>query len=159
MNFCFLISSPENNILDVFPSGPQVAHKDVGEIMEAVVDKDINRFIHHSLHKYTELELLWPNQEWCQLLVHHSKQLLLWATTMCCFIQEIGSSGLCLCKWVKIVLQSDNCGSIWPLDKLYQTILGELFPWDGGWKCFFVGPHLLSSKAGCLLLDSYMGAM
>ena len=136
-NFRFLISArPENDILDAFPSGPQVVRKDLGEIPEAVVDKDINRFIHHSLHQYAELELLWPNQEWRQLLVRHSQQLFLWAATACRFIQGIGGSGLCLRKRVEIVLQSDNCGSIRPLDELYQAILGELFPQDGGRERF-----------------------
>ena len=130
-NLRFLISTlPENDILDAFPSGPQVVRKDLGDIPEAVVDKDIERFIHHSLHQYTELELLWPNQGWCQLLVRHSHHLFLWAATACRFIQGIGGSGLCLRRRVEMVLQSDNRGSVRPLDELYQTILGELFPRD-----------------------------
>ena len=136
-NLRFLISTrPENDILDVFPSGPQVVRKDLGEIPEAVVDKDIEMFIHHSLHQYAELELLWPNQEWCQLLVRHSKQLFLWAAATCRFIQGIGGSGLCLHKRVEMVLQSDNHGSILPLDELYQAILSELFPRDGARERF-----------------------
>ena len=136
-NLRFLISTrPENDILDAFPSGPQVVRKDLGEIPEAVVDKDIERFIHHSLHQYAELELLWPNQEWCQLLVRHSHHLFLWAAATCRFIQGIGGGGLSLRKRVEMVLQSDNHGAVRPLDKLYQVILGELFPRDGGRERF-----------------------
>ena len=131
MNLCFLIATClENEILNVFPFGPQVVRKDLGDIPGAVVNKDIERFIHHSLGQYAKLNLLWPNQEWCQLLVHHSQHLLLWAATTCRFIQGVSGSRLSLCKWVELVLQSDNLGSTWPLDELYQIILGELFPWD-----------------------------
>ena len=130
-NLHFLITTrPENDILNAFPSGPQVVRKDLGYIPEAVIDKDIERFIHHSLHQYTELELLWPNQEWCQLLVGHSQHHFLWAATACDFIRGIGSSGLGLRRRFKMLLQCDNRGSARPLDELYQTILGELFPQD-----------------------------
>ena len=130
-NLHFLIATlPENDILNAFPSGPQVVRKDLGDIPEVVTDKAIERFIYHSLHQYAELESLWPNQEWCQLLVCHSQRLFLWAATACRFIQEISGSGFGLRKRVKMVLQSDSRGSTWLLDELYQTILGELFPRD-----------------------------
>ena len=136
-NLRFLIATrPENDILNAFPSLPQVVRKDLGDIPEAVVDTDIERFIHHSLHQYAELELLWPNQEWCQLLARHSQHLFLWGATACRFIQGIGGSGLGLRKRVEMVLQSDNRGSVGPPDELYQTILGELFPWDEARECF-----------------------
>ena len=137
VNLRFLIATrPENDILRAFPSGPHVVRKDLGDISKAVVDKDIERFIHYSLHRYAELELLWPNQEWCQLLVRHSQHLFLWAATACRFIQGIGGSGLGLRKRVEMVLQRDDRGSIRPLDELYQTILGELFPQDEARECF-----------------------
>ena len=130
-NLRFLIATrPENEILNAFPFGPQVVRKDLGDIPEAVVDKDIERFIHHSLGQYAELDLLWPNQEWRQLLVHRSQHLFLWAATACRFIQGVGGSRLGLRKRVELVLQSDNLGSTWPLDELYRIILGELFPRD-----------------------------
>ena len=136
-NLRFLISTrPENDILNAFPSGPQAIRRDLGDIPEAVVDKDIERFIHHSLHQYAELELLWPGQEWCRLLVRHSQHLFLWASTACRFILWIGGSGLGLRKRVEMLFQSDNRGSVRPLDELYRTILGELFPRDEARQCF-----------------------
>ena len=137
MNLRFLITTRlENDILNVFPSGPQVVRKDLGDILEAVVDKDIEMFIHHSLHQYAELELLWPNHEWCQLLVRHSQHLFLWTATACHFIQGIGGSGLGLRRRVEMLSRGDNRGSVQPLDELYQTILGELFPRDEARECF-----------------------
>ena len=135
-NLRFLIATrPENDIINAFPSGPHVVRKDLGDIPEALVDKDIERFIHHSLRQYAELDLLWPNQEWCQLLVRHSEHLFLWAATACRFIQGVGGSGVGLRKRVEMVLQSDNRGSVRPLDELYQTILGQLFPRDEAREC------------------------
>ena len=136
-NLHFLIATrPESDILNAFPSGPQVVRKDLGDIPEAVIDKDIERFIHHSLHQYTELEVLWPNREWCQLLVRHSQHLFLWAAIACRFIRRVADSGLDLRQRVEMVLQSDIGGTVWPVDELYQTILGELFPRDEARESF-----------------------
>ena len=131
----FIATRPKNDILNAFPSGPHV-RIDLGDIPEAVIDKDIERFIHHSLHQYAELELLWPNQEWCQLLVRHSRHLFLWAATACRFIHGIVGSGLGLRQRVEMDLQSDSRDFVRPLDELYQTILGELFPRDEARECF-----------------------
>ena len=69
-NLRFLITArPESDILDTFSSNSHFVHKQMGDIPEGIVEGDIKRFIHHSLHRYGELELIWPNGEWCQLLV------------------------------------------------------------------------------------------
>ena len=136
-NLRFLITSrPEEDIVGTLSTRPPVVCKHLGDVPDAVTDKDIERFIHHSLHQYTELDLFWPNQEWCRLLVRHSQHLFQWAATACRFIQGIGSGGLDRRKRVRMLLHSDNNGSHRPLDELYCKILGQLFPLDEGQKYF-----------------------
>jgi hypothetical protein len=94
----FLITTcPENDILDALPSGSQVVRKDLGDLSEAAIDKDIEKFIHHSLYQYTVLESSWPNKGWCRVLVERSQRLFLWASTACRFIIGRGAAGLDIC--------------------------------------------------------------
>ncbi|KAG8219236.1 hypothetical protein J3R82DRAFT_74 [Butyriboletus roseoflavus] len=130
-NLRFLITSrPESDILAALPADSHFVHKKMGDIDEQIVDGDIQKFIHHSLHQYTKLESSWPNQEWCRLLVHHSQHLFQWASTACNFIEGFGSIGLNPCKRFMIVLQSNT------LDELYWTILGQLFTLDDSRQLF-----------------------
>lgn len=127
-NLRLLITArPESDILAALPSGPQIVHKQMSDIAEDIVDEDISKFIRHSLYQYTELESVWPNQEWCQLLVRHSQHLFQWAFTACKFIEGVGAKGLNIRERLKILLQSKNDAGIHPLDEIYQTILGQLF--------------------------------
>ncbi|KAF8124297.1 hypothetical protein EV363DRAFT_1540661 [Boletus edulis] len=126
-NLCFLITTrPESDILATLPPGPQIVHKQMSDILDNIVDGDIYKFIHHSLHQYTELESSWPNEEWCWLLVHHSQHLFQWASTACSFIKGFGI-GLNPCKRLKILLQTNNSIGVSPLDELYRSILWQLF--------------------------------
>ncbi|KAG8215380.1 WD40-repeat-containing domain protein [Butyriboletus roseoflavus] len=127
-NLRFLITArPERDILDKLPSGPQIVHKQMGDIAQDIVDEDIDKFIRHSLHQYTELESAWPNQEWCRLLVRHSQHLFQWASTACKFIEGDGAIGFNIRERLKILLQHKNDVGVHPLDELYRTILGQLF--------------------------------
>jgi hypothetical protein len=126
-NLRFLITSrPESDIVDAFSSGSHFVHKKMGDISEEEVDEDIRKFIHHSLDRYTELEARWPKQEWCRLIVHHSQHLFQWASTACRFIQGEGAIGVGPSKRMKMLLEHSK-DAIYPLDTLYQTILGQLF--------------------------------
>ena len=130
-NLRFLITArPESDILAELASGPQVVHKQLGDIAEDIVDEDIGRFIRHSLHRYSELESAWPNQVWCRLLVRHSQHLFQWASTACRFIEGDGAIGLNIRERLKILLQRVNDVGVHPLDDLYRTILGQLFTLD-----------------------------
>ena len=130
-NLRFLITArPESDILAELGSGPQVVHKQLGDIAEDIVDEDIGRFIRHSLHRYSELESDWPNQVWCRLLVRHSQHLFQWASTACRFIEGDGAIGLNIRERLKILLQRVNDVGVHPLDDLYRTILGQLFTLD-----------------------------
>ena len=131
----FLITTrPEEDILTKLPAGPQIIHKYMSDIPQHIVDEDIQKFIHHSLlDQGTELESLWPGQEWCRLLVHHSQNLFQWASTACDFVQGLGdgAEGLDLHDCFEIVVQADNYQGVHhPLDKLYRAILEQRFPGD-----------------------------
>ena len=129
-NLRFLIATrPENDILNALPSGPQVVRIHLGDVPEAVIDEDIEKFIHHSLHQYTELDSSWPNGDWRRLLVQHSQHLFQWASAACKFIRGSSANGLDLCEWLQILLKSNNSGGVQPpLDRLYRTILEQQFP-------------------------------
>ena len=127
-NLRFLITTrPENDILNALVSGPQIVRKHLGDVPAAVIDKDIEKFIHHSLHQYTEFDSSWPNKEWCRLLVEHAQHLFQWASTACKFITGDRGAGLDICERLEMLLQSDNREATQPLDKLYQTILEQRF--------------------------------
>ena len=130
-NLRFLITArPEDDILTAFPPSPHVVCRQMGDISRQVVDSDIEKFIYHSLHGYTELEDSWPDREWCRLLVHHSQQLFQWASTACNFIEGEGAIGLNPRKRLNKLLQAANAGGGHSLDALYNTILSQLFVLD-----------------------------
>ena len=130
-NLRFLITTrPEDDILTALPPGPQIIRKQMTDIPQHVVDGDIEKFIHHSLHRYTELECSWPDGEWCRLLVHHSQHLFQWTSTACHFIDGEGSAGLDPLERLDKLLRAANTDGGHSLDKLYQTILSQLFTMD-----------------------------
>ena len=128
----FLITArPETDILAALATGPQIVHKQMGDILEDIVHRDIETFIRHLLSdQFTELESFWPDQEWCRLLVHHSQKLFQWASTACNFIQGDGAGGLNLHKWFKLVANANKSKGLQPLDNLYGTIIAQQFTWD-----------------------------
>ena len=127
----FLITArPESDILSTLHPGPHLVRKQMGDIPEHLVDGDIEKFIYHSLCEYTELELSWPNQEWCRLLVHHSQHLFQWASTACNFIDGEGTAGLDPRERLEKLLKTANTGGGSSLDILYKTILSQLFVMD-----------------------------
>lgn len=130
-NLRFLITArPENDILDALSPDLQFVHKHMGDIPQSLVDGDIQKFIYHSLYRYTELESSWPEREWCRLLVHHSQHLFQWASTACKFIRGEGTIGLDPCERFDRLLQSTDVGAAHSLDDLYRTILDQLFTLD-----------------------------
>jgi len=109
----------------------------MGNIPKNTVDGDIQKFIHHSLHKHTELESFWPGKEWCRLLVYHSQKLFQWASTACNFILGDRAAGLSLRKRFELLIKADvSKGVHHPIDKLYRTILAQQFTLDEA-KCDF----------------------
>ena len=127
-NLRFLITArPESDILAALPPGPQIIRKQMSDAPQDVVDNDIEKFIYHSLHQFTQLESYWPNQEWCRLLVHHSQHLFQWASTACGFVEGAGATGLDPREGLEILLQADSSDGVYPLDHLYRTILQRLF--------------------------------
>ena len=136
-NLRFLITArPESDILSELPPGPHIVRKQMGDIPPHIVDEDIQKFIHHSLNRCTELESIWPDQEWCRLLVHHSQMLFQWASTACNFIRGDGTAGLDLRERFEILVRADNSEGVHPLDKLYRTILEQQFTLNGAQRRF-----------------------
>ncbi|KAG6373795.1 hypothetical protein JVT61DRAFT_5940 [Boletus reticuloceps] len=127
-NLRFLITArPEDDILRAFPPSPRVVRMQMGDIAVHLVDRDIETFIHHSLHGYTELQSFWRDREWCRLLVHHSQHLFQWASTACKFIQGEGTIGLDPCERLDQLLQGANTDGGHSLDNIYHTVLSQLF--------------------------------
>ena len=130
-NLRFLITArPETDILDALPAGPQIVHKHLGDVLQATIDEDIGKFIRHSLRRYRDLEASWPNQDWCTLLVRQSQRLFQWASTACKFIRGDDGAGLDPSERLRLLLQTNKCSGVHPLDELYETILAKLFTMD-----------------------------
>ncbi|KAF8549975.1 WD40 repeat-like protein, partial [Imleria badia] len=130
-NLRFLLTArPEDDILTALPPGPHIVRKQMGDIPEHIIDGDIEKFIRHSLDQYTELDISWPNQEWCRLLVHHSQHLFQWASTACSFIDGDGTVGLDPSERLDQLLQAAKTDGGHSLDHLYKTILSQLFTLD-----------------------------
>ncbi|KAN0076754.1 hypothetical protein V8E55_010609 [Tylopilus felleus] len=130
-NLRFLITArPEDDIIAALSSSSQIFLQHLGDVPAHVVDGDIEKFIYHSLHQYPELECSWPNQEWCRLLVHHSQHLFQWASTACSFIEGERAVGLDMEERFEKLLRGANTEGDHSLDKLYQTILSQLFTSD-----------------------------
>ena len=130
----FLITTrPEIDILDELPPCPQIIHKRMSDIPPDMVDRDIETFLRRFFSDYprrlAKLERHWPNREWCRLLVHHSQGLFQWASTACNFIRGDGAGGLSLRERFELVTDDDGKG-LYPLDKLYRTILAQQFKLD-----------------------------
>jgi hypothetical protein len=123
----FITARPETDILNELPFCPQIVRKQMGDIPQHTTEEDIQKFIHHSLHRYAELESYWPDQEWCRLLVHHSQTLFQWASTACNFIRGHGAVGVNLRRRFELLVQVDNSEGVHPLDRLYRTILEQQF--------------------------------
>jgi len=136
-NLRFLITArAEDDILAKLEVGPQIVHKQMSDIPQYLVDGDIEEFVYCSLRQYTELESSWPDREWCRLLVHHSQQLFQWASTACNFIEGDGSVGLDSSERLGTLLQAADTDGGQSLDKLYQTILSQLFTLDNARERF-----------------------
>jgi len=131
-NLRFLITArPETDILAELWLCPRTVHKDMGDIPKHIVDEDIREFIYHSLRQCTELESLWPGQEWCRVLVHHSQHLFQWAYTARNFILGDSSEGLNLRERFDLLVKADDSKGVHhPLDKLYRAILAQQFTLD-----------------------------
>ena len=132
----FITSRPERDILSAFSSDAPFVHKQMADIPDHIVDEDIERFIHHSLRQYPELDSSWPDGEWCRVLVHHSQHLFQWASTACNFIEGIGTAGLDSCERFEILVESGHDESVHPLDGLYGTILERQFTLDSAQRRF-----------------------
>jgi hypothetical protein len=84
-------------------------------------DADISLYIQKQLADITDLELEWPNQEWCHLLLKSSDGLFQWAFTACSAI-EGGRGALRPTERLTRFITSAQ-----GLDGLYSEILSQAF--------------------------------
>ena len=127
-NLRFLITTrPEDDILTKLAPNDRIVRKQMDDVPPEIVDGDIEKFIYHSLCEYTQLESSMPDGEWCRLLVHHSQHLFQWASTACKFIQGDDDVGRDPRERLNELLLAANAGGGYSLDKLYLTILNQLF--------------------------------
>ncbi|KAF8549973.1 hypothetical protein OG21DRAFT_521830 [Imleria badia] len=126
----FLITArAEEDIIASFPPGPRIVRKLMEDIPQEIVDRDVERFIHHALRLHFDFKSP-ADKARCQDLVSHSQQLFQWASAACGFINGYHDfSGFSPSQRLDKILQADDTDSTGSclLDHLYLTILSELF--------------------------------
>ncbi|KAF8555286.1 hypothetical protein OG21DRAFT_1483959 [Imleria badia] len=129
-NLRFLITArAEEDIIAALPPGPRIVRIIMDDIPQEIVDRDVERFIHHALRLHFDFKSP-ADMARCQNLVNHSQQLFQWASTACGFINGYHDfSGLSPSQRLDKILQSANVDSTGSclLDHLYHTILSQLF--------------------------------
>ncbi|KIM89589.1 hypothetical protein PILCRDRAFT_1933 [Piloderma croceum F 1598] len=93
-NFRVLITAcPEMDILKAF-SGKQHIHcRYLNDIDNSSNECDISLFIETKLSGVPDLEIKWPNKDWCRMLLEVSDGLFQWVSTVCRAIKD-GQAGL-----------------------------------------------------------------
>jgi hypothetical protein len=121
-NFRVLVTSrPEPDIHEALTGKPHICRKHMDSIGKKENEADITLYIRRQLVDVTALELEWPNQEWCRLLLQSSDGLFQWASTACSAIKE-GKGALHPTERLTRFIASAR-----GLDGLYSEILGQAF--------------------------------
>jgi hypothetical protein len=126
-NFRILVTArAERDIMDALGEKPSVISQHMSTVTTTSTIHDISCFVRTRLGDISDLELKWPNDEWCRLLVERSEGVFQWASTACRFITGDGESGLDPVEQMDILLSSHLNG----LDQLYTGILTQKFKTD-----------------------------
>jgi len=121
-NFRILVTSrPEPDIYKTLKGGKNVLCKSMDSIDAKANAADISLYIKTQLCDVPGLDLEWPNQEWCRLLLNNSDGLFQWAFTACSAIK--GSKGAL--RPTERLTRFINASQ--GLDSLYSEILREAF--------------------------------
>ncbi|KAF8552958.1 hypothetical protein OG21DRAFT_1498054 [Imleria badia] len=133
----FLITTrAENDIIRSLPHDHQVARISMDDVPKETIEKDIERFIQHSLDEYFDFKSSLDNEH-CQTLVRHSEQLFLWASSACDTIKgHRGSAGVSPSLRLNRILGASDTDYVHSLDNLYHSVLGQLFTTEADQELF-----------------------
>jgi hypothetical protein len=121
-NFRLLITArPEPDIINAFNGNHHIFCKHMNTIDEASNETDITLLIRTQLSGVRSLELEWPNERWCRMLVESSGGLFQWASTACRAIKD-GKRGLHPTERLSRFVSSAR-----GLDGLYSEVLQQAF--------------------------------
>jgi hypothetical protein len=127
-NFRILLTArTEPDILKALSKKQHVIMKDLDTVDPTSTTHDISRFLQTQLVDISELELRWPNDGWCRLLVDHSERVFQWAATACRFIQGDGEEVFDPVDQMDALLSSTSSTHSNLLDRLYTGILTQKF--------------------------------
>ena len=121
-NFRILITArPEKDILKALSDKQCIRYRHLDDIDKSSNEHDISLFIETMLSGIPNLELEWPNNAWCCMLVGKADGLFQWASTACRAIKD-GEGG---------VLPSEILTRFYKLtsglDELYIEVLRQSF--------------------------------
>jgi hypothetical protein len=121
-NFRVLVTSrPEPDIHEVFTGKLHIRRKHMDSIDRKESEADISLYIREQLAELTDLELKWPNEEWCRLLLKSSDGLFQWASAACSAIKG-GRGALRPTERLTRFITTER-----GLDGLYSEILSQGF--------------------------------
>jgi hypothetical protein len=121
-NFQILLTSrPEKDIVVALKGYHHVIHRDMNTIDKASNEADITLYVKSQLSGIHSLELEWPNQQWCHMLVESSDGLFQWAFTACRAVKD-HKGGIQLAECLNLFVSSKQ-----GLDGLYSKVLGQAF--------------------------------
>ena len=127
-NFRILITTrlePDvSKALQLVHQHPYIKHKHVdgAEMENKLNELDLSLYIESKLSDIkSELEVRWPNNEWCSLLVKSSEGLFQWAAVTCHYIMN-PYGGKLPYEHLEFFLEARS-----GLDKLYHEVLNQAF--------------------------------
>jgi hypothetical protein len=126
-NFRVLVTSrPEPDIVQILDGKQHVRCENMDNIDKASTDADISFFLQGQLSDIRDLELEWPEKEWCDMLLKASDSLFQWASTACLAIKG-GAGGLSASEQLKAFVSAAR-----GLDALYFQVLSHAFDVHNG---------------------------
>jgi hypothetical protein len=126
-NFRILVTSrPEPDIVQSLDIKEHVRWERMDNIDKASTDADISLFIQTQLSGIRDLELEWPKQEWCDMLLKASDSLFQWASTACLAIKG-STGGLSASEQLRAFISAAR-----GLDGLYLQVLSQAFDVNNG---------------------------
>jgi len=121
-NFRILITArPETDIIKAFSGSRYTIFKPTDTLNNSSNEGDITLFIQTRLADVPSLELEWPNQKWCRMLLEGANGLFQWASTACRAITD-GQGGL---RPTELLIRFCSLGR--GLDELYSEVLSQTF--------------------------------
>ena len=121
-NFRILLTSrPEKDIVAALNGHRHVLCRDMDTIDKASNEADITLYVKSQLSGIRSLELEWPNQRWCRMLVESSDGLFQWAFTACRAVKD-RKGGIRPAERLNLFVSSKQ-----GLDGLYSKVLSQAF--------------------------------